>query len=96
MNDLDKLAADVAALDPRLRVARDNPDCFLCGKVCGPRAVVYVESGASPQLAAHSRCVNNMQAVELMARYWQAVRAAIQGEGETPNPCAPVVHGRFE
>lgn len=92
----DAHAAAVASLDPRLRVAGDNPDCFLCGKRVVRANAVYVESGASPRMPAHSVCCDGMAAFDLMARYWQAIRSAIQGHRETPNPCAPVVRGRFQ
>ena len=88
-------AEAVKALDPRLRVAGDNPDCFLCGKRIKRGNAVFVESGASPRMPAHAECCDNRTAFDLMARYWQALRAAMPGHAETPNPCAPVVHGYF-
>ena len=92
---VDAHAETVAHMDPRLRVAGDNPECFVCGKRIRRANAVYVESGASPRMPAHSTCCDGMAALDLMARYWQAIRAAVEGHAETPNPCAPVVRGRF-
>ena len=83
---LDRLAADVAPLDPRLRVAADEPDCFLCGKKVRRVVAVTVDTGNSIGLHAHAECVGNRTAFEVMTLYWQALRAAIMGQRETPNP----------
>ena len=93
---LDQHAAEVALLDPRLSVS--HPDCFLCGKRVVRANAVWVESGASPRMPAHSECANVMcrRPLTLMARYWMAVRAAVIGRPEAPNPCEPLVRGSFQ
>lgn len=85
---LDKLAADTVILDPRLRIASDSPECFLCGKhiVRTTSDPVTVETQNSIGLHAHGACCNNMPALDLFAAYWKAIRAAMTGERETPNP----------
>jgi hypothetical protein len=95
VNKHDKLAADVAPLDPRLRVVADSPDCFLCGRKVRREVALTVETAASIGLHCHAECCHGMQAWELTARYWQALRAAIQGGPETPNPGPPRVQGDF-
>jgi len=91
----DKLVSDVAVLDPRLRVAADDPDCFLCGKRVRRAVAVTVETGASIGMHAHAECVGNSTPFDLCVRYWQAIRAAVSGKRESPNPCAPRVRGAF-
>ena len=82
--DLD--AAVSANLDPRLRLASDNSECFLCGRPLVRNNYVNVEYGEAQPLAAHSECCNNMPALDLFAAYWKALRAAVPGTRETPNP----------
>lgn len=95
MDALDQLAADTAALDPRLRVQSDDPDCFLCGKRVRRAVAVTVETGASIGMHAHAECCNNMPALELYSRLWRAIRAAIRGEAESPNPGPARIRGAF-
>jgi hypothetical protein len=93
---LDRLAADTAALDPRLRTAADDPECFMCGKRVRRAVAMTVETGSSIGLHAHAACLDNRSSFDVMCRYWKALRAAISGERETPNPAAPVVRGGFQ
>jgi len=95
VSEFDRHAADTRALDPRLRAAADDPDCFLCGKRVRREVALTVETGASVGLHAHAACLDNRPAFEVMVRYWQAIRAAVKGERETPNPAPPRVWGSF-
>lgn len=95
MDALDRLVADTAALDPRLRAGTDAPECFMCGKRCRPGTFVGIESDASARMHVHSECAGNAEPVELAARYWKAVRAAVPGMLETPNPGPAFVRGGF-
>jgi len=93
---LDKLAAAAGYLDPRLRIAADDPECFMCGKKVRRAVALTVETGASIGMHAHEECIGGKQAWEVCARYWQAMRAAITGEKETPNPGPPrISYGAF-
>ncbi len=92
---LDRLAADVASLDPRLRVAGDEPECFMCGKRCRAGTFIGIETDASARMHAHTECAGNADPVDLAARYWMAVRAAFPGVAESPNPAAARVRGGF-
>lgn len=96
MSLLDFDAAHAKGLDPRLRVATDNPDCFLCGRpILNPGDRLGIETEHSVRLHFHGSCAHGMQGFDLFARYWQAIRGAIIGEKETPNPARPIVHGDF-
>lgn len=87
-------------LDPRLRLVNDLPDCFVCGHRITRANFISVETGASIPVHAHSECCEGHMSEGridkwLFEKMWQAVRAAILGQGETPNPAPAVLHGDF-
>lgn len=83
-------------LDPRISADGPPQECFMCAKDITRNNWVAVETGASPQLLAHESCVNNMPALTLYTRYWKALRAAMRGERESPNPAPARVRGAFQ
>jgi hypothetical protein len=95
MDAIDKHEADVASLDERLSIAKAV--CFLCGKAIARLNFVTVASPAFTPYHAHAECADAIGgAGELANRVWQAIRAAITGKGETPNPATATVHGGFQ
>lgn len=98
---LDKLAADVADLDPRLRLVRDLPDCLLCGHKIVRMNFISIETGATTPLHAHSECAEGHIGKDgkpdewLFERLWQAITAAVTGRPEAPNP-GPILNFRGE
>lgn len=91
----DKMASDAAMIDARFRASTDSPECFLCGKKIPRKNLVTVETQASIGMHAHYECANGMSVVDLYARLWKAIRAAMEGSAETENPNAPIVNGDF-
>lgn len=96
---LDKLAADAESLDERLSISR--PVCCACGKKLVSARFLTIETGATTPMHVCTDCADSHTEdgrpdLWLFGKVWQAVRAAIQGKAETPNPCAPVVRGRFQ
>lgn len=95
---LDKHANDTASLDPRLRMASDRPECFICGTRIRRTTSdpVTVDTGASIGLHAHAACCDNRPALDILTRYWKALRAAMSGTIETPNPARALIRGEFQ
>ena len=103
MNDiLDKIAVDAAAIDARLRLVNDNPECFLCGHCVRPEVCCTVEGDAFHGLKAHANCIDEVCASDptppaaLYTRARRAVFAAFMGRREKVMPGRDIVHGGFE
>jgi len=82
-------------LDERLSIER--PVCFLCGHRLMRKNFVTIDSTAFTPLHAHQECVDALGGPrEFAARAWKAIRAAILGQPETPNPAPARVQGDFQ
>jgi hypothetical protein len=73
--------------DDRIGPLREGSECFVCGfKIVNLSNGCCVQSPAAQniQATAHVRCVNGMDASDLLQKYQSAVDAGIRGGKERP------------
>jgi len=74
--------------DDRIGPLRHGSSCFVCGKkIVNIAGGCTVKSPAADNIeaTAHVRCVNGMDASDLLHRYQSAVDAGIRGGKERPS-----------